>query len=130
MHKKILQYASAYHAQVKLAISGAGAKGTGLTDSFWIQFVQMCQRLHADPYGIATVVQHESGFDPGARNIQNNVTIAQGLNQLIQSTAVGMGIKGDLWKNFYKLPPEESLKWTEKFFQRFPLQGKDAGDIY
>jgi len=132
--QKILRYANIFyaHAAVKLAESGSGPKGAALPDSFWIKYVQMCQRLQVDPYGLAAVMNNESGFDPGARNIQGGVTIAQGLNQLIKSTAGGLGIKDDLWKNFYKLSAEEHLKWSEKFFQKFGarLKGKTAGDIY
>jgi hypothetical protein len=124
---------AAIHSELfyKAAVSSSsGPKGSGLPAEFWIQFVQMCQRLNANPYNIAAVINNESGFDPAARNIQGGKIIAQGFNQLIKKTAQMLGITDHLWENFYLLPPTESLKWTEKFFQRFPVQNKTAGDIY
>ena len=120
----ILRFASVYKTAVQ---------GPALSPNFWIRFVQMAQRLGVHPYELAAVINSESGFNPAAQNIQNGRIIAQGLNQLIRTIATKtLEMSDELWENFSKLPPEEHLKWTEKFFNKFGtrLKGKSAGDIY
>lgn len=124
--QKISLYADIYK-------KAATIKGSALPASFWVGFVQMAKRLDVDPYNLAAVINSESGFNPGAQNIQEGRIIAQGLNQLIHAIATKtLGMSEELWQNFSQLPPEEHLKWTEKFFRKFgdKLKGKSAGDIY
>jgi len=108
-------------------------KGAALPDSFWIKYVQMCQRLGVDPMDLAAVINRESGFDASARNLANgpnNPPVAQGFNQMLRSTAKMVGIDGDLWKEMYKMSPEEQLPYVEKYFKKLNVKGKDAGGIY
>jgi hypothetical protein len=112
--------------------SGNGSGGESLSGTFWINFVQMCQRLQTDPYDMASVLYSESGLNPHARNIQGGKVIAQGFNQIIGKTAKELGMSKDLWNNFNKLSPEESLRWTEKYFRKSgkTLKGKSATDLW
>lgn len=108
-------------------------KGKGLSIEFWVKFVQMCQRLGVNPFNLAAVINSESGFDPGARNFARgpkSPPVAQGLNQLIRTVALGLGMSEELWKNFYKLSADEQLPWVEKYFSRAGIRGRDAGEIY
>lgn len=109
-------------------------KGAALPMDFWVGFVQMARRLQVDPYELAAVINLESaGFNPHAQNKQGGRVVAQGLNQLIKSTATkALGMSEELWENFSKLSPMEHLKWTEKYFRMFGTRarGKDAGELY
>ena len=111
----------------------AQPKGAALPSSFWVKFVQMCQRLEVSPYDLAAVINKESAFDPAARNFasgKNNPPVAQGFNQLIRATAKGLGINDELWKKFAHMSAEEQLKWVEKYFRRARVKGKSAGQLY
>jgi len=132
----ILKFAEMY----KLASSNwwednvQSAGGVSLPDSFWIKFVQMCQRLQVKPANLAPVLWKESGFKPSAMNFANGKDkppVAQGLNQLIHETATKMlGMPEQVWQNFYKLSAEEQLPWVEKYFQKAGVAGKSAGQLY
>lgn len=126
MFDQLCKFANLY------SLAAKGFKASSLPQEFWVKFVEMSKRLKVSPYELAIVINSESGFNPGAQNIQGGRIIAQGLNQLIKSTAKSLGITDELWENFSKLPWEEHLKWSEKFFARFGsrIAGKNAGDIY
>jgi hypothetical protein len=134
----ILKLASAFE-KLALAVQWwnepvpAQPKGAALSSSFWIKFVQMCQRLGVSPYDLAAVINKESAFDPTARNFaagKNRGPVAQGLSQFIRYTASGLGVKKSLWEKFAHLPAEEQLKWVEKYFKRGRAKGKSAGQLY
>lgn len=87
-----------------------------LPDSFWIKFVEMSNRLGAKPEDLAKVINSESGFDSKATNVQGGRVIAKGLNQLVKSTAKSLGLSDQDWETYENFPPEEQLKYVEKFF--------------
>lgn len=95
-----------------------------LPDSFWANFVKMCDRLGAKPEDLARVINSESGFDPHAMNIQGGRVIAKGLNQLIEKTAKSLGMSNDEWNSYENTPAEEQLKYVEKYFRNV---GKATG---
>lgn len=107
-----------------------------LSDQFWIQFVQMCNRLGAVPEDLAKVIYSESGFDPHATNVQNGHIIAKGLNQLIKKTAHSLGMSDQEWDNFENVSAETQLPYIEKYFHNVGtaagVSGKwaNAGQLY
>jgi hypothetical protein len=107
-------------------LSLAATQSAMLPPNFWVKFVQMCQRLGVHPYELAKVINHESGFVPSAQNPKG----AKGLSQFIKRTATkGFGMSEGTWQNFTRMPAEEQIKWTEKFF-RGKAKGKDAGQLF
>lgn len=88
-----------------------------LPESFWVKFVEMSNRLGADPEHLAQVINSESAFDPHATNEQDGRIIAKGLNQLVEKTAKRLGMSDQEWRNYENLPAEEQLKYVEKFFK-------------
>ena len=104
--------------------------GANLPDSFWVSYVQMCQRLRVDPAELAAVIQSESGFNPAAQNVQNGVVIAQGLNQFVQGTATGNKVTINTWKNYATLSAEQQLPYTEYFLANIHVAGQKKETIY
>ncbi|HLG26270.1 MAG TPA: transglycosylase SLT domain-containing protein [Paenisporosarcina sp.] len=88
-----------------------------LSENFWIKYVQMCQRLGAKPEDLARVINAESGFDPGATNVQGGRIIAKGLNQLIEKTAKHLGMSDSQWDSYEHTPAEQQLEYVEKYFR-------------
>ena len=106
-----------------------GTKGAALPDTFWQDYVKMCDRLQVDPYALGAVLDKESGFNPAAQNFgpkgqPRDTPIAQGLCQFIRSTATSkrIGMDENTWRNFSLLSAEEQLPYVEKYYQ-----GKAAG---
>lgn len=113
------------------APKGDGAKGAGLPDSFWDEYVRMCNRIGADPYALAAVIQNESGFDPAAQNFaagKDKPPVAQGLHQMIWSTAKSYMTK-DQWDNLSSSSAEYQLQFVEKCFKG-RAKGKNATQLY
>ena len=127
MPGKLLKLANKFH---KLAY--IQEKGANLPMSFWVKFVQMCQRLGVEPYDLAAVINKESGFNPAAQNFaagKDKPPVAQGLTQFIRHTARSLGASKDTWDNFAILSAEQQLPWIEKYFQG-KASGKNAGQLY
>jgi hypothetical protein len=115
-----------------------------LNSDFWEEFDSMANRLKVDPKELAAVINSESGFNPAAvnyvvdpktgkhrlDNFGNKIPQAKGLNQLIKSTAKGLGIPDDIWNNFEKLPAVAQLPWVEKYFKGAGIAGLSRGQIY
>jgi len=115
---------------VTLVDSNAYPRGAALEPSFWVSYVQMCQRLKVDPYEMAAVWECESNFSPAAQNKQGGRVIAQGFNQLTLGPAKKIGMSDEVWNNFATLSPEQQLPWSEKYFRGAYVKGKKAGQIY
>lgn len=104
-----------------------------LPDSFWVSYVQMCQRIKADPYGLAAVINAESGFKSGAENFaagKDKPPVARGLNQLTYQTAKGLGMPDDVWNEFHTYSAEQQLPYVEKYFRNANAAGKTPGQLY
>ena len=84
-------------------------------DKFWVAYILMCNRLGVDAENLAKVIQTESGWDPSAVNGTSN---AQGLIQLINSTANNIGLTDEEWENFHNLSRLEQLPTVERFYSR------------
>lgn len=111
---------------------------------FWDEFDAMANRLKVDPNDLASVINSESGFNPAAVNyvvdsttgkqkldqFGNKIPQAKGLNQLIKSTAKGLGMSDDVWTHFDKLPALEQLPWVEKYFKGAGIAGLSRKEIY
>lgn len=98
-----------------------------LPESFWTKFVEMSNRLGANPEHLAQVIYSESGFDPNATNKQEGRIIAKGLNQLIEKTAKFLGMTDQEWKNYENVPAEQQLKYVEKFYKSVGLASGQHG---
>lgn len=115
-----------------------------LGSEFWDEFDAMCQRLKVNPENLAAVIHSESGFNPAAVNyvvdpktgkhkldqFGKKIPQAKGLNQLIKSTAKGLGMTDELWNIFDKLPAIAQLPWVEKYFKGAGIAGLSKGQIY
>jgi hypothetical protein len=88
-----------------------------LPPEFWDRFVEMSKRLNAVPEDLAKVLYNESGFDPGAINIQNGRPVAKGLCQLLAKTAVGLGMPKEQWDTLENIPAIDQLEWVERYFK-------------
>lgn len=107
-----------------------GTKGAALPDTFWQNYVSMCNRLQVDPYELGAVLDKESGFNPAAQNFgppdrqPRTTPVAQGLCQFVRATATTkrVGMDEDTWATYSLLSAEEQLPYVERFYQ-----GKAAG---
>jgi hypothetical protein len=104
--------------------------GANLPESFWIEYIQVCNRLKIDPVSLAAIIESESGFNPAAQNIQNDNIIAQGLNQITAQVAKALNMPDDIWKSFATLSAENQLPWLEKYFSINSIAGKTKEQIY
>lgn len=84
-------------------------------DKFWVAYVLMCNRLGVTPENLGKVIQTESGWNPAAVNGKSN---AQGLIQLIRSTARNIGLTDDEWESFHERSRLEQLPTIERFYSR------------
>ncbi len=114
-----------------------GVGGANLPQSFWVAYVEMCNRLGVDPLALATVLNNESGFKPGAQNFdggngkRTNEAVAKGLNQIIKPIGIGkLGMTPEEWASYQNLSAEEQLFWVEKYFKKTGCKGASAGAIY
>jgi hypothetical protein len=126
---KILKFATIYSkaATVSTMQQTSHPKGEELPLSFWIKFVQMAQRLSVDPKDLGAVIYRESSFDPSAGSPDS----AQGLNQMIKSTAIdAFDMTPETWAEYGTWSAEEQLPWVEKYFSKMNIQGKNVGQIY
>lgn len=102
-----------------------GVGGASLPQSFWVKYVEMCNRLGIEPLDLSPVINNESGFKPGSQNFDNGrdgrtkQAVAKGLNQLVKSTATGarMGMTDEEWSTYQNMSAEDQLYWVEKFYQ-------------
>src|SRR5258706_10444854 len=93
-----------------------------LSDQFFVDFVDMCERLNCDPLDLLGVAAYESGVRANAHNRNGN---ASGLWQLMPATARGLGWNVASDPNleaFRGLDAVEQLPWFEKYFS--PHRGK------
>lgn len=103
---------------------GDGSKGSGLPASFWDRYVEMCGRMQTDPYGLAGVIQSESGFNPAAQNFaagKDKPPVAQGIHQLIWAVAKNY-MSRETWDVFATTSAEYQLQFIEK---TMGTRGKD-----
>jgi len=118
-------------AGVKAPPMGNGSAGASLPDSFWDSYARMCNRIGADPYALAAVIQRESGFRPDAQNKvagKDKPPVAQGLHQMVWSTAKNYMSK-EQWDNLANTSAESQLEYVEKYF-RGRARGKNAAQLY
>lgn len=80
------------------------------------KLVQMSDRLGADAYDVANLINFESGGNPKARN---KISHATGLIQFIPSTASRMGTSVD---TIYQMSALDQLDLVEQYFS--PYRGK------
>lgn len=119
-------------------------RSSKLPIEFWDEFDAMANRLKVDPNELASVINSESGFNPASVNyvvdsktnkykldkLGNKIPQAKGLNQLIKSTAKGLGMPDDVWNGFDKMTAIEQLPWVEKYFKGAGVAGLSRKEIY
>ena len=107
-----------------------GLSGSALPLEFWVDYVQMCQRLGVDPNEMAAVINAESGFDPAAVAIRNGKPVAKGLNQVIKKNSEAVGLAPGEWEGFENRSAREQLPAVEAYFGKCGVRGQDRINIY
>lgn len=93
-----------------------------LSDDFWKEFVNVSKNIGANPFDLAQVIYTESAFDPQAINYKSGKPIAKGLNQLVRSTALAIGMTESEWDNYENIPAIEQLKYVQQYFSKIGKQ--------
>jgi hypothetical protein len=110
--------------------NSAGLAGTELPQEFWVDYVNMCDRLGVDAKEMAAVLYAESGFDPAAVNYQNGRPVAKGLNQIIKKNEAVVGLAPGEWDSYETWSAREQLPIVENYFSKCGVRGKDRTGIY
>ncbi len=110
--------------------NSVGLAGSNLPQEFWVDYVQMCDRLGVAPKEMAAVLNAESGFDPAAVNYQNGRPVAKGLNQVIKKNSAAVGITPEEWDTFETRSAREQLPVVEEYFKKSGVRGQDRAGIY
>jgi predicted house-cleaning noncanonical NTP pyrophosphatase (MazG superfamily) len=109
-----------------------------LSNEFWKKFLEMAEEISNDKSKeavlkvaelIAKVISDESGFDPHQVAIRNGHPVAKGLNQMLKTTAIDMGMTAQQWDDLDKpngLSAIEQLPFVEKFFKRMGVKPTDS----
>jgi hypothetical protein len=86
---------------------------TDHSDLFYIRWIDMCDRLHIDPFDLARVSYSESGCRAAAHNPNGH---ASGLIQFMPDTLLGLGwTKGH--EAFRQLDAAEQVPWVERYMR-------------
>lgn len=98
------------------AIAGAYAGRKGMSLEVAAAMVAVADRLGADAYDLANLINFESGWNPQARNPTSGAT---GLIQFMKKTAQGMGTSTDA---IYQLSAMQQLPLVEQYLS--PYRGR------
>ncbi len=84
-----------------------------LRDLFFIRWIDMCDRLHIDPFDLIRVAFSEAGVRAAAHNPNGH---ASGLIQFMPDTLLGLGwTKGH--EAFRQLDAAEQVPWVERYMR-------------
>ncbi len=100
-----------------------------LNDQWWINYVEMCERLKVRPEDLATIVNSESGFNTTSVAVRDGHNVAKGLNQLTLKTAQGLGMSEEEWASYDRVSGDRQQFWMERYFQRAGVKGKNAAQL-
>lgn len=86
-----------------------------LSDSFFLRWLAMCQRLEVSPLNPLRVAYSESGCSARAHNPGGN---AVGLVQFMPQTLANLGWHAG-WEAFAALPAEDQVPYVEAYFRPY-----------
>lgn len=98
------------------AIAGAYSGRKGMSLEVAAAMVAVADRLGADAYDLANLINFESGWNPQAVNPTSNAT---GLIQFMPKTAANLGTTTDA---LYQLSALQQMPWVERYLS--PYRGK------
>lgn len=116
-------------AAAPLDTRGANANLSWWTDDDFRQFAAMAQRLKMNPADLLIVLYSESSLQPWARNPRDTSkpAIAIGLNQIIRSTAHGLGLSDAQWQAMLTMSVHQQLPIVERYFRSLAWVAKGHG---
>ena len=93
----------------------------GIAPELALAIAQAANDLDIDPYALANVINHESGFNPQAKNPNSS---ASGLIQFMEATANRLGTTT---AHIRSLSALDQMVWVRRYFEPFgPLRSKHA----
>ncbi len=114
-------FANAGKSMLPSFIADDIADAYGIDEALALSIAQTADDLDIDPYALANVINHESGFNPAAKNPNSS---ASGLIQFMEKTARRLGTTT---AHIRSLGALDQMQYVRAYFEPFgPLRSKHS----